>query len=175
MSKWKRFLLLGSLGLTLLAGLLFTSATSGFRPAFANGCNSTATGSWSNNCQTSEGNISLFTVAIQTVINYSGTRDSSTGNFCTTGTIDGNFGPNTFNGVECFQDAKRIGDDGIVGPITWGKLESVLICTGTPPHALLCHLPRNSTTLFIGADGGAGIWQVLFNGAYRTMVDNSLS
>jgi peptidoglycan hydrolase-like protein with peptidoglycan-binding domain len=132
MFKWKRSLLLRSLSLSLLAGLTFTSATAGFPTAFAN-CNSTATGSWSNNCQTSQGNISLFTVAIQTVINYSGTRDPATGNFCTTGTIDGHFGTNKFNGVECFQDAKHIGDDGIVGPITWGKLESVLICTGMPP------------------------------------------
>jgi hypothetical protein len=174
MSNRKRFLLLGILSLTLLAGLLFTSATSEFRPAFANGCNSTATGSWSNNCQTSEPNISLFTVAIQTVINYSGTRDPNTGNFCSTGTIDGHFGQNTFNGVECFQDAKHIGDDGVVGTITWGKLEGVLICTGTPPHTLLCHLPRNSTTLFKGADGGTGIWQVFFNNQFCTMVDNRL-
>lgn len=167
MSTWKRFLLLGSLSLTLLAGLLFTSFTSGSHAAFANGCNSTATGLWSNNCQTSRGNISLFTVAIQTVITFSGTG-------CTTNGIDGDFGQNTFNGVECFQRAKRIGVDGIVGPQTWGALENVLICAGSPPRALQCHLPRNSTTLFLGANGGAGIWSVAFHGTFCTMVDNRL-
>jgi hypothetical protein len=30
-------------------------------------------------------------------------------------------------------------------------------------------------TLFTGADAGAGIWQVFFNGQFRTMVDNSLN
>ena len=168
MSIWKRFLLLGSLGLALFVGLLFTSAAPGPHIASAAGCNSTATGDWSNNCQTSEGNISLFTVAIQTVVNFSGTG-------CSTGTIDGDFGPNTLNGVECFQRAKHLRFiDGIVGPETWGALEGVLICTGFPPHPLLCHLPGNSTILFQGANGGAGTWSVLFNGQFRAMVDNSL-
>ena len=168
MSKWKRFLLLGSLSLTLLVGLMFTSSTLGFRTAFAAGCNSTATGSWSNNCQTSEGNISLFTVAIQTVVTYSHTG-------CTTRGIDGDFGPNTLTGVKCFQKAKHIPNDGIVGPQTWGKMEDTLICTGDPPRALQCHLPGNSTTLFLGANAGVGIWSVSFQGTSRTMVDNSLS
>lgn len=168
MSTWKRFLLLGSLSLTLLAGLMFTFSISGSPSAFAAGCNATATGSWSNNCQTSEGNISLFTVAIQTVINFSGTG-------CSTGTIDGNFGTNTLNGVKCFQGKEHISQDGIVGPITWGKLEGILRCSGDPPRALECSLPGKSTTVFTAADAGAGIWQVSFNGTFRTMVDNSLS
>lgn len=105
MSYFKRFLLLGSLGLALLAGLLFTSATSGSHAALASGCNSTAAGAWSNNCQTSQGNLSLFTVAIQTVVNFSGTG-------CSTGTIDGNFGQNTVNGVKCFQGKHNLTRDG---------------------------------------------------------------
>ncbi|HZR44385.1 MAG TPA: peptidoglycan-binding domain-containing protein [Ktedonobacteraceae bacterium] len=168
MSKSKRFLLLGSLGLALLAGLMFTSATSGSRAAFAAGCNSTATGSWSNNCQTSQGNISLFTVAIQTVVTFSGTG-------CTTHGIDGNFGSNTFNGVKCFQGKHHLAQDGIVGPKTWTALEGTLRCTGNPPRALQCNLPGNSTTLFLGANAGAGIWSVSFQGTFRAMVDNSLS
>lgn len=167
MSNRKRFLLLGSLSLTLLAGLMFTSATSGSRPAFAIGCNSTAKGDWSNNCQTSQGNISNFVVAIQTVVTYSNTR-------CSTKGIDGDFGANTVAGVKCFQRAKGLSQDGIVGPKTWGKMESILRCTGTRPHALECHLPGKSTTLFIAGDGGVGIWDVLFNGTFCTMVDNSL-
>ncbi|HEY7414313.1 MAG TPA: peptidoglycan-binding domain-containing protein [Ktedonobacteraceae bacterium] len=169
MAYFKRFLLLGSLSLTLLAGLMFTTSTWGSHSAFAAGCNATATGSWSNNCQTSEGNISLFTVAIQYVVTYSGTG-------CTTHGIDGDFGPNTFAGVECFQRAKHIGIDGIVGPQTWGTMENVLVCVGDfPNRPLQCHLPGNSSVLFIGANGGSGVWEVFFNGQNRTMVDNSLS
>jgi hypothetical protein len=152
MSKWKCFLLLGSLSLTLLAGLLFTSSTSGSRTAFASGCNSTATGSWSNNCTVSQGNISNFVVAIQLVATDSG---------CTTHGIDGDFGHNTFLGVECFQRKEHIGVDGIVGPQTWGKMESILRCTGNPPRALQCHV-GNSSTIFMGANGGVGVWQVFF-------------
>jgi peptidoglycan hydrolase-like protein with peptidoglycan-binding domain len=168
MSSCKRFLLLGGLGLTLLAGLMFTSSTLGFRTAFAAGCNSTATGSWSNNCQTSKGNSSLFTVAIQTIVTYSHTG-------CTTKGIDGDFGKNTVAGVKCFQKAKKIGVDGIVGPQTWGAMENTLICTGDPPRAQQCHLPGNRATLFLGAKAGAGIWSVSFRGTFHTMVDNSLS
>jgi hypothetical protein len=168
MSKWKHSLLLGSLSLTLLGGLVFAS-TSGALPAFAAGCNSTATGSWSNNCQTSEGNISNFVVAIQLVVTYSGVG-------CTTKGIDGDFGNNTYLGVRCFQSAEKIGVDGIVGPQTWGKMESVLKCSGTPPHALECHLKNDSTTLFTAGDAGTGVWDVYFPkaGEYCTMVDNSL-
>lgn len=169
MFMWKRFLLLGSLGLALLAGLLFTPAASGSHIAFAAGCNSTATGSWSNNCQTSRGNISLFTVAIQYVVTFSGTG-------CTTQGIDGDFGQNTFNGIECFQRAKHIGVDGIVGPQTWGTMENVLQCVGDfPNRPIQCHLPGNGSVLFIAAQGGSGVWEVFFNGANRIMVDNSLS
>lgn len=169
MFTWKRFLLLGSLSLALFAGLLFTASTLESHPALASGCNATATGLWSNNCQTSEGNISLFTAAIQYVVTYSGTG-------CTTHGIDGDFGPNTFAGVECFQRAKRIGIDGIVGPQTWGTMENTLDCVGSSPNRPVdCHLPGNSSVLFIGANGGGGVWDVFFNGEYRTMVDNSLS
>jgi putative peptidoglycan binding protein len=169
MSKWKRFLLLGSLSMLVLAGLLLTSSTWGSNPAFASGCNSTATGSWSNNCQTTEGNISLFTVAIQIVV-----TDSGTG--CTTKGIDGDFGPNTLAGVKCFQSKKHIGVDGMVGPQTWGTMEDVLECVGDVANRpIQCHLPGNSSTLFVGASGGTGVWEVFFNGAFRAMVDNSLS
>src|SRR5260370_6473421 len=60
MPSFKRVLLFFSIGMFLFAGLLFTSSTSVASPAFANGCNSVAKGSWSNNCQISEGNMSFF-------------------------------------------------------------------------------------------------------------------
>jgi hypothetical protein len=150
----KRFLLLGSLGLTLLVGLMFTSATSGFHIASAAGCNTTTKGSWSNNCLTDDtvNKDTNFVIAIQTVVNHSG-------HGCSAGTIDGDFGQNTFDGVMCFQRNHGLSADGQVGPNTWGKLEGILICTGNPPHALECSLPGTGT-LFTAADAGIGVWQV---------------
>lgn len=40
------------------------------------------------------------------------------------GRIDGVFGPNTYHAVVAFQKVQRIARDGIVGPVTWGKLAS---------------------------------------------------
>lgn len=38
------------------------------------------------------------------------------------GRPDGLFGPSTEDAVEAFQRAERIGVDGIIGPVTWGRL-----------------------------------------------------
>lgn len=134
MSSFKRFLLLGSIGVFVLTGLMFTSNTK-VSTAHANGCNTVAEGyntkfsnswpAWSNNCTVSQGNISNFVYAIQLVINESGTVDPQTGHVCNTSTPDGNFGQNTFYAVECFQRAYRgIGVEGIVGSQTWGALSN---------------------------------------------------
>jgi peptidoglycan hydrolase-like protein with peptidoglycan-binding domain len=117
MSYFKRFLLLGSLGVVLLAGLMFTSYTN-VGTAHASGCNNPATYSWSNNCQISEGNISNYVYAIQNTIYET--------HLCGTLTVDGNFGPITEAAVECFQKAKGLSQDGIVGPQTWGALYKTL-------------------------------------------------
>jgi hypothetical protein len=136
MSKWKRFLLLGSLSLVLLAGLMFTSHTQGSRTAFASGCNNPATGSgpkpyyvptWGNNCTISEGNISNYVYAIQEIINV---YISFSGKCGPKLTLDGNFGPATFNAVECFQGHNGLSVDGIVGPKTWGVMENYPIVWG---------------------------------------------
>lgn len=114
----KRFLLLGSIGVFLLAGLMLTFNTRVSSTAFASGCNTVATGSWSNNCTISEGNISNMVYTIQQLIDETG--------HCVPITVDGDFGPNTFNAVKCFQAFKNLAPDGIVGPLTWGALRGLL-------------------------------------------------
>lgn len=117
MSSLKRFLLLLSIGVFLLAGLMFASHTKVSSTAFAASC--VATDTWSNNCTVSEGNISNLVYAIQTAIG------DSSGNNCFT-LIDGNFGSDTLAAVKCFQRAKGLSVDGVVGSATWGKLRDVL-------------------------------------------------
>ena len=128
MSRFKHFLLLGSLGVVLLTGLMFTSHALVSRTAFASGCNSPAVNSWSNNCQTSEGNISNYVYAIQYAVDIYASQGHDT---CAQIAPDGDFGPNTFNAVECFQRAKHLGIDGIVGQQTWGALQSTLFMNNT--------------------------------------------
>ena len=122
MSAFKRFLLLGSLAVVLLAGLMFTSHTQLSRTAFASSCNSVTTYYWNNNCTVSEGNISNDVSAIQLAIDDTG--------LCPSIVQDGDFGPNTEAAVKCFQKAKGLSQDGIVGPNTWGALRDTLWLSG---------------------------------------------
>lgn len=167
MSRWKRFLLLASLALTLLAGVMFASHTLVSRTAFASGCNSPAQNSWSNNCQTSEGNISNYVYAIQYALDIYASQGHDT---CAQINIDGNFGPNTLNAVKCFQKAKNLAPDGVVGPLTWGKLQSTLFSNGT----------SNGWTTYDDGDfrqsTSTGVWQVESPVTFKdcAMVDNSL-
>jgi hypothetical protein len=50
------------------------------------------------------------------------------------GPTDGIFGYSTLHGVYAFQKVKRIGVDGVVGPITWGKLSRPVV--PLPRHQL---------------------------------------
>ena len=167
MSKFKHFLLLGSLGVVLLAGLMFASHTLGSRTAFASGCNNPAQNSWSNNCQTSEGNISNYVYAIQYAVDiYAGQGHDS----CAQINPDGDFGPLTDTAVKCFQKAKGLTQDGIVGPLTWGALQSTLFANGT----------NNGWTTYDNGDfrksTSTGIWEVESPVNFKDceMVDNSL-
>lgn len=128
MFKFKRILLLGSLGVVLLAGLMVTSNIQGSLTAHASGCNDPAKGSsgspsyypsWGNNCQISEGNISDYVYAFQTILN-----DDSY--LCGSLTVDGDFGPNTLAAVKCLQSTFGLSVDGIVGPNTWNVLSQAL-------------------------------------------------
>lgn len=129
MFKFKHFLLLGILGVVLLAGLMVTSNIQGSTAAHASGCNDPARGSlgsgtllspsWSNNCQISEGNISDYVYAFQTILN----DDSS---LCGSLSVDGNFGSHTLAAVECLQRHFNLNPDGIVGTNTWNVLAQAL-------------------------------------------------
>ena len=43
------------------------------------------------------------------------------------GTMDGNFGPQTFHGVVAFQKVNNLGRDGVVGHTTWAMLDAPLV------------------------------------------------
>lgn len=88
--------------------------------ASAASCNTAATGSWSSNCTVQQGDASHMVEVVQLIV-----QDQEV---CVPDgvTVDGQFGPKTFNGVECFQDLNDLQVDGIVGPHTWGALQSAL-------------------------------------------------
>lgn len=135
----KRFLLLLSISVVLLAGLMVTSHTTVSSTALANGCNSVAKGitsssaaDWGNNCTVSEGNISNFVNAIQELLN------AYDGGVCGGLMVDGNFGQLTFNAVKCFQRHAGFStneQDGIVGPMTWNALTSIPIPVSVTPSS----------------------------------------
>ncbi len=87
-------------------------------PGTAFACNSQATGSWSNNCTVSSGSVSNLVMGVQQMVNGFGS--------CGQLAVDGDFGPLTYKAVKCYQSDYGLSSDGIVGPITWGKMQSNL-------------------------------------------------
>ena len=92
--------------------------------AQARACNTVAQGpygtGWNNNCVVGQGDSSNFVEAVQTILqDYYATTGFSA---CNPGTIDGDFGTNTFNAVECFQRHHSLQVDGVVGTDTWHSL-----------------------------------------------------
>ena len=115
------------LGATSVAAASGVHASSHAQVARAASCNTTATGSWSNNCTIYEGNISNFVYAIQETILESNAP-------CNPGNADGDFGPQTLAAVKCFQKWSGFPlnqQDGIVGPQTWGALQHTLTNVGS--------------------------------------------
>jgi hypothetical protein len=91
--------------------------------AYASSCNTVATGSWSNNCTVQIGNDSDMVLAAQ----VAATLESPP---CFTN-LNGNFDESTQDEVMCFQSAKNLQPDGIVGPLTWGAMQNRLSFIGT--------------------------------------------
>lgn len=90
----------------------------------ADSCNTVATGpsptGWENNCVVGQGDSSNMVEAVQTILqDYSATWGYSA---CYPGSIDGDFGTNTFTAVECFQRHNSLHVDGVVGMNTWHVL-----------------------------------------------------
>ncbi len=83
-------------------------------------CNTTARGSWSNNCEVREGDASHMVEVIQMIVQAQEVCVPDGVN------VDGIFGPKTLKGVECFQRFNHLHVDGIVGPQTWHDLQSAL-------------------------------------------------
>jgi hypothetical protein len=111
MSTLQRFL-------TTLAAVALCGGSLLAAPAAASaaGCNTAATGSWSNNCTVSEGASSHMVEVIQMIVQSQEVCNGIVGN------VDGVFGPKTFAGVECYQRFFGLHVDGIVGPQTWGTM-----------------------------------------------------
>jgi peptidoglycan hydrolase-like protein with peptidoglycan-binding domain len=105
-------------GLILVAPIAVVAAWPG--SALASGCNSQATGSWSNNCQVQYGSVSNLVLGVQEFLNGFGDCGGSAL------ADDGDFGPKTQAAVECFQSLSNLSPDGDVGPLTWGKMQSEL-------------------------------------------------
>jgi peptidoglycan hydrolase-like protein with peptidoglycan-binding domain len=159
MACFKRFLLISGISVLLLAGLLLTSFTRGSSTAFAIGCNTVATNNWSNNCQVSQGNISNFVLAIQQSIDDSGIKNVHTGARCSA-TEDGDFAQNTFNAVECFQGARRLGVDGIVGSQTWGSMYNQLKKSSCDSSFCYYYGPATGSTTNYARNISTGVWWI---------------
>jgi hypothetical protein len=54
------------------------------------------------------------------------------------GPVDGSFGSSTLHGVYAFQKVQGIGVDGVVGPITWGRLASPYVPRARYNRAAAC-------------------------------------
>src|ERR1700722_19609200 len=111
-----------ALALAIMLPLALVTAIPG--TASATGCNTVASYSWSGNCTVESGDASNFVEAVQVaLIEYSRLRSYPT---CDPNTESGRFGTATVDAVDCFQSHTGLQVDGIVGPDTWGKMQSFL-------------------------------------------------
>ena len=104
----------------LLMPIATMVATSG--TAQASTCNSTAYGSWANNCTVLNGSTGGLVIGVQTYTNSWGC-----GNIAT----DGDFGQATYQAVKCYQGDNDLSVDGEVGPATWSAMAADLTLTST--------------------------------------------
>lgn len=114
LSRVAQFSVIGFLaaGASLIAPSVAQADTGPTDPAI---CSSWATGDWRGNCEVSQGDQSNLVLAVQIIVNH-----ACGGNGID---LDGDFGGATFHAVTCFQAQHGLGNDGIVGPLTWAALQ----------------------------------------------------
>jgi peptidoglycan hydrolase-like protein with peptidoglycan-binding domain len=140
MSKCKRFLLLGSISMLLLAGCLFTFGTKA----------PIAHAAYSESCPPSQsyGNNNTWVQVIQFTLNAGGGTDLPHYPLAT----DGNFRQNTKDAVDWWQhNIMHITDGGdVVGDRTWSSMgfctgfSSIFYHTGSPTNFSLCPGPLSN-------------------------------
>jgi hypothetical protein len=115
----RKALLLALSGVAVVAAVVVPVSSAQASTSAAR-CNTTATGSWSNNCEVRYGDASHMVEVIQMIVQAQEVCVPDGVN------VDGIFGPHTLKGVECFQRFNHLKVDGIVGPQTWHALQSAL-------------------------------------------------
>lgn len=154
-----------SLVLVMAAALPFVAVVATPGTASASTCNNTATFSWKNNCTIGEGNSSNMVTSVQRIIkDYLGCSPNLA--------IDGIDGPATTAAVECFQGKVKITVDGIVGPVTWGKLQSNIEIFGCSQPSLDYEYYNSATPCWWRQRiyPNTGVWGVVgLHGTWVTM------
>ena len=122
--------LLRACAVILVAAIPLSTVVAGHGAIASAASSCVATGSWSGNCEISQGDDSMLTYAAQTVITIWALAQSEPAS-CDPG-ITGEFTAATKTAVECFQQDHDLSVDGIIGPQTWGKLQAQLIKQTSP-------------------------------------------
>ena len=117
---WRRWVTrCAVIAMSALGSLAILTPAAHAQVNYPSGCTYYSNGPWQTYCWqgVSYENDSAYTVAVQFASHYLG---------CGPSTIDGIFGSNTVNAVECFQGKESIGVDGIVGTQTWSYYQANL-------------------------------------------------
>jgi peptidoglycan hydrolase-like protein with peptidoglycan-binding domain len=148
LSKLRSRAALAAAPLILIASVAMPMAASG--TAQAASCNTTAKFSWSNTCTVSSGAHSNLVVVIQIMTWQLDQQECGP-----LIAIDGYFGPDTKNAVECWQRAHGLTVDGIVGPQTWASLGNALIYNSASGSYYYYY---NEYYVDFRMNGSTGVW-----------------
>jgi hypothetical protein len=154
-----------ALTLATLLPLSLVTAVSG--AASAASCNTVATVDWSNNCDVSQGDSSNYVEAIEDILfQYSELRNYPT---CYPDNQAGNFDAGITSAIECFQSHTGLTADGIVGPLTWGKMQSFLWEQNCDGNWCYSDFDGQTGTTLWRQWQPSGIWYYLGNHSWAQM------